>query len=149
MKVFQLSTATEWQPKVAHGETVGFIVKTSHARNGGKKCLQVSFLSPVRGLNIFSAIQPTVSPWAAFGARLRRFGRNDFIFCRRCDGASNEWSVRCGDSRPPACQQLLEQGPVTNFVQTGVLNIHADKESVPNSPPNSNLGEWDRLAGGL
>jgi hypothetical protein len=128
MKVFQLSTATEWQPKVAHGETVGFIVKTSHAPERGEKnaCRSV-FCRPVRGLNIFSAIQPTVSPWAAFGRASGALAAMILFFAA---GAMAQATNGLSDAEIQGrqlAQQLLEQGPVTNFVQTGVLNIHADK----------------------
>jgi hypothetical protein len=37
MKIFQSSPATEWRPKVAHGETVGCVVKTGQAPERGER----------------------------------------------------------------------------------------------------------------
>ena len=128
MKVFRLSQATEWRPKIAHGKTVGFVVKTDQApQQGERNTCQSIFCRPIRGWDICWTIQPTVLPWTTF--------------CRVCSaliatilffavGAMAQTTNNLSDAEIQGrnlAQQLLEQGPGTNFVQTGILNIRAGK----------------------
>jgi hypothetical protein len=124
MKVLPLSTATEWRSKVAHGETVGIVVKTGQAPERGERNARRSvFCRPIRGLNVFSAIQPTVSPWATFW---RASGALAAMILFFAGGAVAQTTNTLSDAEIQGhqlAQQLLEQKPATNYSQNGVLKI--------------------------
>jgi hypothetical protein len=128
MKFPQLFQATEWRPKTAHGKTVGFVVKTGQApERGGRNAHQSIFCRPIRGLDIFWTIQPTVLPWATF---CRASGALIAAIIFFAVGATAETTNTLSDAEIQGRQlarQLWDQGPATNFVQTGVLNIRAGK----------------------
>jgi hypothetical protein len=128
MKYFQWAQVTEWRAKVAHGKTVGFVIKTGQApERGGRNTRQSIFCRPIRGLDIFWTIQPTVLPWATF---YRASGALVAAILFFALGAMAQTTNDLSDAEIQGrqlAQQLLEQRPATNFTQTGVLNIRDDK----------------------
>jgi hypothetical protein len=128
MKILEMCLATEWRPKVAHGETVGFAIKTNQAPERGERHFRSSiFCRPIRGLKNFWNIQPTVSPWAAF---CRASGALVVAILFFGVGATAETTNNLSDAEIQGrqlVQTILEQTPGTNFFQKGILKIH-DKE---------------------
>jgi YD repeat-containing protein len=129
MKIFQSLPVTEWQTKVARGETVGFNSKMDQAPDGAAENQSVNhFFRPIRGL-IRLFVLPTVSPRATFfraaGALMAMF----FLFVAGATAeTTNDLSAAEIQGRDLA-QQLLEQTPASNFTQNGVFNIRDRKGS--------------------
>jgi hypothetical protein len=126
MNFFQPAQATEWRPKVAHGETVGFDSKMNKAPAGAKEKIRgFFFCRPCRGLFCF-VVLPTVSPWATFGRALAAL----VLFL--AVGATAQTTNTLSDAEIQGrklAEQILEERPATNFTQTGVLRIqNANKQ---------------------
>jgi len=135
MKVFQLSPATEWRPKVAHGEIVGFAVNMNQApERGGRFFFRPIFCRPIRGLKFFFAIQPTVSQWATF---CRTSGALVALILFFAVGATAETTNILSDAEIQGrnlARQLFEQSPITNSIQNGVLEIRGEKKTKTDVP---------------
>jgi hypothetical protein len=101
MKIFQSAQATERQPKIAHGKTVGFVIKTGQApERGGRNTCPPIFCRAAGAL---------VAMVLFFAA-----------------GATAETTNDLSDAQIQGrklAQQLLEQKPATNYSQSGVLKI--------------------------
>jgi YD repeat-containing protein len=125
MKIFRSLPATEWQTKVAHGETVGFNSKMAQAPDGAAENQSVNqFFRPIRGL-IRLFILPTVSPWATFFRPA--VAAMIFLFAAGARAeTTNDLSAAEIQGRNLA-RQLLEQQPTGNFTNTGVLQIRNSK----------------------
>jgi len=129
MKIFQSFPATEWQPKVAHGETVGFNPKTNKAPNGAKEIVhRLVFCRPCRGL-VRLVLLPTVSPWAIFfrasGAVATQFAVAAIILFFAV-GAMAQTTNVLSDAEIQGrqlAQQLCEMRPAENSTNMGVLEI--------------------------
>ena len=112
MKIFQSSQATEWRPKVTHGKTVGFVIKTDQAPERGGRNVRRS---------IFCRASGALAAMILF-----------FAF-----GAPAETTNGLSDAEIQGrqlAQQLLEQQPATNFTQTGVLKIKKPKMTWADHP---------------
>jgi hypothetical protein len=135
MKIFQLFQAAEWRPKIAHGKTVGFVVKTDQApERGGRNARQSIFCRPIRGLDIFWTIQPTVLPWATFGRASGALVAVILFFVfGAAAAATNDLSDAEIQGRHLA-QQLCEAQPAENFTNTGVLQIRDGKGKTSKIP---------------
>jgi hypothetical protein len=144
MKFSQSSPATKWRPKVAHGETVGFVVNTGQApKRGGRNFCRSIFCRPIRGLNILSINNPTVSPWATFfrasGAAARQFAVAVIILFAAL-GATAQTMNALSDAEIQGRQlaqkilEQLEQQPAANSTNTGVLKIRDAKANHYNVP---------------
>jgi hypothetical protein len=124
MKVFQLSPATEWRPKVAHGGIVGFVVNMNQApERGGRFFFRPIFCRPIRGLKFFFAIQPTVSPWATF---CRASGALVALILFFAVGATAETTNTLSDAEIQGrqlAQKICESRPTENFENTAVMQI--------------------------
>jgi hypothetical protein len=134
MKFSQSSPATEWRPKVAHGETVGFDPKTNKAPEGAKEMIRrLIFCRPCRGLPRF-VVLPTVSPWATF---CRASGALTamilFIALGATAQTTNGLSEKEIQGRQLA-QKLLEMWPTENFTNTGALQIRDGAGNRTNFP---------------
>ncbi|HZL79502.1 MAG TPA: outer membrane lipoprotein-sorting protein [Candidatus Limnocylindrales bacterium] len=130
MKVFQLSPATEWRPKVAHGETVGFVVNTNEApERGGRNFWRSTFCRSFRGLKFFFASQPTVSPWATF---CRASGALVALILFFAVGATAETTNTLSDAEIQGrnlALQLCNGSPAENLTNIGHLKVDKKNSS--------------------
>ncbi len=135
MNLFRPGPATEWRTKVAHGATVGFDPKINKAPDGAKeKIRELFFFRPIRGLFRF-VILPTVSPWATFCRASGAFLAAMILFF--AVGAAAQTSNTLSDAEIQGrklAQQLLEQQPATNLVQSGILSIRDAQGTTTNIP---------------
>jgi hypothetical protein len=124
MKVFQLSPATEWRPKVAHGGIVGFVVNMNQTpERGGRFFFRPIFYRPIRGLKFFFAIQPTVSPWATF---CRASGALAALILIFAVGATAQTPNTLSDAEIQGhalVQKILAQQPVEGSTNLGILKF--------------------------
>jgi Outer membrane lipoprotein-sorting protein len=127
MKFFQLSAATEWRPKIAHGETVGFDSNINQAPAGAKEMVRgLIFCRPCRG-SIRSVVLPTVSPWATF---FRASGALAALILFFAVGAMAETTNTLSDAEIQGrnlAQQLCESKPTENLTNSGILQIRNSK----------------------
>ena len=131
----QCSQATEWCPKVAHGETVGSIIHPNQAPERGERNFMRSiFCRPVRGWKFLFGILPTVSPRATF---CRASGALAALVLFLAVGATAQTT---NDSLEAIIQgrklvtQLLAQRPVDGFTKTGTLKIrnsNGERSEIP------------------
>jgi Outer membrane lipoprotein-sorting protein len=117
--------ATEWRPKPAHGETVGFNFKMNKAPGGAKEKIRGWFFCrPVRGGKFFCDILPTVSPWATLCRVSGAIFAALVLFF--AVGAAAETTNTLSDAEIQGCklaQQLCEVKPGNNLSQSGTLKI--------------------------
>jgi len=129
------SAATEWRPKITHGKTVGFVVKTSQApERGGRLFWRSIFCRPIRGLHIIRTNNPTVSPWATF---FRASGALTAMILFFAAGATAETTNTFSDAEIQGralAQQLCDAQPAGNFTNTGVLLIRNSKGETTKVP---------------
>jgi hypothetical protein len=133
MNFSEPAQATEWRPKIAHGETVGFNSQKNKAPDGAKEKIRgLIFCRPGWGWKFFLGILPTVSPWATF---CRASGALAAIILFFAVGATSEPTNTLSDAEIQGrqlAQQLLEQRPATNLNQNGILKIR-DKQGTATS----------------
>jgi hypothetical protein len=133
MKIFRLSRATEWRPEVAHGKTVGFVVKTRQAPEWGERNARRSiFCRPIRGWDIFWTIQPTVLPWATFCRASGTLITTISFFALGAMAQTTNGLTSAEIQGRQLAQQLLEQSPTTNFFQNGILKIRDKARNITN-----------------
>jgi len=125
VKFFLSSPATEWRPKVAHGETVGYVAKAP--KRGERNVWRSIFCRPIRGLKFFFAIQPTVSPWATF---CRASGASAAMILLFAVCATAETTNDLSDAKIQGfqlAQQLCEARPTESLTNAGVMTIRDAK----------------------
>ncbi len=128
MKIFQSAQASEWQLKIARGKTVGFVIITGQApERGGRISHPSVFYRPIRGLDSFGTIQPTVLPWATIGRASGALVAMILFFVFGTAAATtNDLSDAQLQGRKLA-QQLCEARPAES-TNTGVLKIRDAKK---------------------
>jgi hypothetical protein len=134
MKISQSSPATEWRPKVAHDETVGFGSKINRVPDGAKEMNRgLIFCRPCRGWLRF-VVLPTVSPWATFWRASGALAAMILFFAAGATAETTNTLSDAGIQGRNLAQQLLQQSPATNFSQNGVLKIRDVKGTTTNIP---------------
>ncbi len=128
MKVFLLSPATEWRPKIARGETVSYATKARQAPERGERNVRRSiFCRPIRGLKFFFAIRPTVSPWATFHRASGALAAMIVLLAVYTKAETTNGPTDAETQGRQLAQQLLAERPAEDFTNTGVLKIR-DKQ---------------------